>query len=170
MKQNKKIHGFKVPEDYFKGLETRFEDALKADSLPKKSGFEVPLCYFESFEPRLQEKLRFVATPDVKKPKVISFPYVKHLSYVAAVAAFALIIFTLMPKENTLDKQFDTLPFANIETYIEEGNLDYTSHEVAQILRDNNISAFSINNNNIQEETMADYLLENLDDNSLLNY
>ncbi|MAO09146.1 MAG: hypothetical protein CL596_10580 [Alteromonas sp.] len=152
-------HGFKTPKGYFEGLEEQLFAKVQEEKLPKDLGFKIPETYFETFEARLLTQI----PSEGKSVKVIPFYRTKWLKLGIAIAA-SLVLgwFILAPKSST------TLEVAEVENYIESHGLDMASFEIAQLLSEEEIDELIMESEFLSSESMEDYLLENLDDTTLL--
>jgi len=160
METNKNIHGFKTPPDYFESIEDRVFDSIRAEALPKNTGFKVPSGYFEQLDTVLVERV----IVKEKETKVISIFSRYRLGYVAAIAACAILLFSIFN-----DKQAETisnLDVALIESYIEEGSLDMDTYDVLALFDNEGIENLSLDNNLIDQDNLEDYLLESLDESA----
>lgn len=163
MKKENNIPDFKVPEDYFETFEERLFSKMAVESFPKAAGFRVPETYFEGLEERVCK------TVILEKPKKVIplFPK-KYFGYAATLAACLVIgfaIFTNNPDQSSLD----ALQLAAIDTYIEEGNLNLDLYDVTSYIEDADISNIDLDVEQFSESALKDYLLENLDAETIIN-
>ncbi|NND63479.1 MAG: hypothetical protein HKN48_09835 [Flavobacteriaceae bacterium] len=159
-KEKKYKHGFKTPEDYFENLEERLFTNLNSEQLPEKSGFGVPQGYFDTLEEKVMEKVKLEA-----QPKVVSIFRRKTFIYAASIAACAALVFTLYTPSTITG---DDIQLSEIEEYIESDQLDLDTYDIAQLLTDDDIEGLTLDEELFSEETLETYLLENIDDTSLL--
>lgn len=151
----KRESGFKVPENYFSGLDQQILDAVKLKEKASSHGFKIPKAYFETFDERLISELS-----EQKETKVISLLSWKKTLSIAAVAACLIFMFNLFLKPSeTLD--FESLELTSIESYLEDS--DYSSYELATVLFDENLLKDNFIDNAIEKEQLEDYLLETTD-------
>lgn len=160
METNNNKHGFKTPPEYFEGLDDRVFNSIHVEELPKNSGFEVPAGYFDQLEDVLLKKIK----NSEKETKVISLFSRYKLGYVAAIAACAVVLFSIFNREQ--QETVSNLDFALIESYIEEGSLDLEAYEVLALFDNEGIEDLSLNNNLIDQENLEDYLYENFDEST----
>jgi len=164
MKKNKKIAGFKTPENYFENFEMQLFNKIEGENLPKSAGFQVPENYFESLEQRVLNTV-----PASEKPKkVISLLPKKYFGYAAAIAACVVLGFTIFntnPSKSTLD----TLQISAIDNYIEEGNLNLDLYDLTSFIEDEDIIELDFKNKQFSDKAMENYILENLDEETLVN-
>lgn len=164
MKEKKHTHGFNTPKDYFETFEDGLFSKLKEDQLSNESGFAVPDGYFDQLEETLLERLK----TDSEPVKVVSLFSRKTILYGVAIAAcLALIITVALPKDPG-PGDFEDLQLSNIESYIDAGNLNWDSYDVAALMTDEELEAISLETELFSEESLEDYLLNNLDDSTLL--
>ena len=159
-KEDKYNHGFNAPDDYFEGFEERLFSKLKEAELPKKHGFDVPNGYFEDLEERI---LQNVAEENIVK--VIPLFKRKTFIYAVSVAACAALVFSIYTK-NTNEEI--PLRIADIEAYINGDAMDLDSYDIAQLLSEDELDNLTFENEIFSQENLEDYLLENLDDTTLL--
>jgi len=163
--ENKKnIHGFKAPEDYFKTFEERLFSKMEEGNLPKEAGFKVPDEYFSGLEASIMKKVN----ASEKQAKVIPLFQRRVLLYVASIAACVAILLLAVKTKNNLNGDFNEIQLTVLDDYIEDGNLDLDTYEVMAMLGDDEITAINIENDFFSEENLEEYLLENIDDNTLL--
>ncbi|MDT0556803.1 hypothetical protein [Patiriisocius hiemis] len=162
MKSNKYKHGFKVPSNYFDEFEEKLFNTLESQTLPKETGFKVPEGYFDSFDVSIPSK-----TIEVIETKVV--PLYKKPSFIvaASIAACIAIIFSVINFGNTTSS-IDTIDFASLESYIETGNLDIETYELEAMLDQEIIEDLSNTMVTFSDENLEDYLLNNIDDTTLL--
>ncbi|QNJ98498.1 hypothetical protein [Constantimarinum furrinae] len=162
MKRKHISSGFKVPESYFSDLEDRVLTQLETQSLPKTSGFKTPDGYFG----RMEEEVFTKAFQKEKQTKVISLFTRNHLYYAAGIAACIVLIVSIF--KNDPGTSVETINLAAIETYIEAGNADIDSYDVVALLTDEEFENLLIDTQLVSEESLQTYLMENIDDMSLL--
>lgn len=163
MKNKKQINAFQLPEDYFKDFEDRLFNKLNEETLPKQTGFKVPEGYFNQVEDQLFNSLS-KTKPD---SKVISIFSRKTLFYAASIAAITILIFSLINTKQTLIT-LDEIDIASIENYIDEGNININSYDITSFYTNEDLEKFANENEFISEQSLEDYLLENIEDTSLL--
>ena len=159
-KEGKYKHGLKAPDDYFEGFEERLFTKISEAALPGKSGLTVPEGYFDGLEEQIIQKV-----VQIKPVKVIPLYKRKAFIYVASVAAAAVLVFSIFTKGT--EEEF-LLEIADIEAYFEEGGMEYNSYDIAQLLSENDLDDLSAESATFTEESLEEYLLENLDDTTLL--
>ena len=157
MNENKDISHFSVPNGYFEDFEKNLFLKLQEEKFPKSTGFKVPQYYFESLEDRILKKI----TPEKKEVKVFNLFPKRYVAYAASVAAILLVSLLIINKQeiNGLEK----IDIAIIDRYINEGSLDLNIYEVYEFLEDENLSQNSINDIEISDTLLENYILENLD-------
>jgi len=164
MKDKKHKHGFKTPEDYFESFEERLFNKLSEGKLPEKSGFIAPEGYLDSFEDRLLKRIE----DEKSVTKVRPLFGKRTLMYAAAIAACAVLVFSVFNLQQTKSIQIQDLQLSSIENYIDEGNLELETYEVLALFEDEEVTNLALENNFFSEENLEEYLLENLDDTTLL--
>jgi hypothetical protein len=162
MDRNDIPHGFKVPDSYFSDLEDRLVTKLEEEALPESSGFKVPDGYFDELEERLATQL----FPKQRNPKIINLINRKRIYYVAGVAASVMLLVSIF--NNPGSGSLDSINLTAIEMYIEEGSADIDPYDVATLLTDEEFDNLLLESSLVSEESLESYLLENLDDTTLL--
>lgn len=161
MKNETKNKGFKTPKNYFNELESNLFGKIEEFSLPKEQGFKVPQDYFDTLDDKIINQVSF----SEKETKTIALFSKKTFWYAASIAACAMIIFSLINKPSTTIN-FQEIEFSSIENYIEEGNLNLHTEELASILIDEDIET-NLKTELFSDQEIENYLLENNSDNSL---
>ena len=164
VKDKKNIHGFKVPKNYFETFDDRLFDNMKRETLPKHSGFQVPEGYFTTVEDSIFKKINV----SEKTPKVISLFQKQTLLYIASIAACVVIIVSVVKTNTNSNIDIDDIELSHIDTYIEDGNIELYTDEVLAMLEYDEIVAIDFDYDLFSEQNLEEYLLENIDDNSLL--
>jgi len=157
--ENIKETGFKIPQNYFEEFEDALITELKLKETCADSGFKVPTNYFNTVEHNILNAVKETTTP-----KVIKLITWQKLSYVTAVAASLIIMFNIIFNNRTLD--INKIETASIENYIL--NEEFDTNDMATLFKDVDISVISLSNNNINSETLENYLLDNLEIEELL--
>ena len=165
MKDKRHIHGFSAPKDYFENFDEQLFQKIEEENLPKETGLSVPEGYMDSFEERLFD--RFNNSSEIPK-KVIPLFKNKKILYVASIAASLAIFFSVVNFDNDITKAFSELNTSIIEEYIDEGKLELDSYDIGALLSDEEMANLSLEGELYLEETLQEYLLENLDDTNLL--
>lgn len=164
MKKEKNIPDFKIPESYFETFEERLFIKISEENFPKSTGFKVSDGYFESLE---MQVLKTIETSG-KSQKVISLFPKKYYGYAASIAACLIIGFAVFnsTREN---ENLDALQMAAIENYIEEGNLNLDFYDVTTFINDEDIANLDLGKQRFSEASLKNYLLENMDENTLID-
>ncbi|GHC52968.1 hypothetical protein [Ulvibacter litoralis] len=171
MKNTKNIHGFKTPEGYFDSFEDDLFAKIASDELPKKTGFKTPEGYFDSLEEDIMAKVVVSEVKEetlVKEPKVLPLFRKQTLAYVAAIAACFILVFSLVNQKESVSDQVNKLQFAAVDTYIDDGNLAIDSYDVVSLLTDDDIDNLSYEDELFSEENLKEYLLDHINEETLL--
>ena len=163
MNDKKHSNGFNTPKDYFEGFEERLFSKISEDSLPKESGFKTPQGYFNQLDSVIIDSVN----ASTKQGKIIPLFGKRTFYYAAAIAACAMLIFTLTNSTNSINN-IDSIEISNIESYIEDGNLDFDYYDIASLLKDEDLNNINQESEYFSDEILEDYLLENIDDSSIL--
>ncbi|THD67446.1 hypothetical protein E7Z59_07230 [Robertkochia marina] len=152
-----KEDGFRIPENYFEGLEEKLRDrAALQDHIPKQEGFLIPEGYFENFEAELRNKI----SPGPGK--------VRHLSYLKrglGVAATILGLFFLSTifLNTEGDFSFDQVSTSDIEWLMEQGALEVPEIFLMEQAENMNLNDITMYTEPIKTSTLEEYLLEEMD-------
>ena len=158
--KNKHTHGFTTPKEYFESFDERLFDTLELENLPKESGFATPDGYFDTVEDKILEQLA-----EEKPAKVISLFKRKTFIYAASIAAcIALVTIFSGQDPDTIEN----LEFADIETYFDEEGIGFNSYELAQYLPEEELEELDLSSDLFSAENLESYLLETIDDTTLL--
>jgi len=160
-KENK----FTTPTGYFDNFNARLMDKIvKEESLiPKNDGFGVPDNYFTSLNAQLSKKL------NTEEPKVISLKLYKKFYYAAASIAAMLLLGFWLNQKNETKLNFEDLATTELDAYFEDNNLDISSYEIADYVSLENINLTDITEKNIEDNTILEYLDDNVDELDDLN-
>lgn len=158
---------FGIPEGYFEGFEASIEARLAEEELREianSPGFAVPQGYFGSVEQKVMEKL------DAPQTKVIPLFSRKTVYAAIAVAAAVVLAATIF---NSPATSGDGISFENIDTqtleeYINSDVIAYTDAELLDFVTEEELSSEFLLDEEISDESIENYLLENLDDIDLI--
>ena len=165
MKRSKHEHGFKTPDDYFKSLEDRLDSLIDQESLPANTGFKAPEGYFDALEDRILSRMDGAATPP-ETGRVIPLHQNRFVRIAVAVAAIVvLMIMVLRPDSSPVD-DFQNIDMAQIETYVEE-QMMWDEYDLVPLMEESELVELD-NPEMFDNEDLQEYLLENIDDTSLL--
>ncbi len=155
--------GFKIPDNYFDSVEDQLMDKINSEQLDdnKITGFKTPDDYFDSVEDNVFKQLN-----KDNKTKVVALFSRKNLMYLSGVAAAVLIMLSIFIKDKG-ETIFD-LDSEMVEAYFLEQ--DISSYELLALLTEEelyNIN-FEILNEVFKNETIEDYLLDNIEIEDIL--
>ncbi|MAN58661.1 MAG: hypothetical protein CMC08_02365 [Flavobacteriaceae bacterium] len=165
MKPNKPhTEGFKVPQHYFEEFDDRLYDQIDLPVLSGEAGFEVPENYFVAVERDILKALP--STENRIEKRVISL-YARWT--LAACAAAAVLLFVVIPSvmENSID--IERLSPIAIEGYIEDNQIEYDTYDLTPFLSESALSENIIDDELFSDANLADYLLEHIDETTLIN-
>ena len=162
VKKQKNIHGFKTPQDYFENFEAALLAKMEAEKLPKETGFTVPEGYFNELENKVLKRV----SQDENETKVVSLFSKKRVLGIVAIAASIALIVTLFNKPQAAS--FEDLQATTIADYFSEGNSDINSNDLIALLDDETITTLTLETELTSEENIENYLMDALDDNTLL--
>lgn len=163
MKDKKQYSGFNTPKNYFEDFEDRFFNKLSEDIIPKESGFTAPIEYFNQLDSSILKNTDTTVHPT----KVIQLFSKKTLAYAIAIAACATVIVSITNRNGTVNTIGNIEP-TSIESYIEEGNLEMDSYDIGSLLRDEELTNTISEKEYIPEDILEEYLLEQIEDASIL--
>lgn len=160
---NIKNTGFKVPKDYFEGIEDAVFSSLGEEHLKQvtnKVDLGIPEGYFDSFEDRVMAKI------NKPEPKVISLQTKRILYSVASIAAILVLYFTLY--NNAQPATLESLDTELVENYILDQNID--SYELASLLTEEELASLDISivEEDISDESLEEYILDNIELETIL--
>lgn len=163
MKTNKlhtiKNTGFKVPNDYFDGIEDAILSDIKLKEMVPESGYKLPDTYLDALDDTIFNKISAKETP-----KVISIFNRKNIIYISSAAAAILLLFNLFTLKNK--SAFDRLDTETVENYIMDENIG--SYEIVSLLLEENLLNEGFTELKIDEQTVETYILNNLDMENLI--
>lgn len=162
MKNKKHTSGFRIPKNYFEEFEDVLFTKLSERDIPSAPGFKVPEGYFENVEDKTFQRL----LPVKKEFSVISLSR-QNMVYIAGIAAVFILFFTLFNLYAPAHTDMNMLQLTTIESYIDEGNLDLNAYEITGLLGEE-ISSLDAGTHLFSEETLENYLLEDIDETLLL--
>ncbi len=148
-----KTHGFTIPENYFKTIESDFLKRLTVEEFPKESGFTTPKNYFKEVENTILPKI----TSKEKNGKVISIR-TKTYRFTSIAVAASILLFIGINYFSIKNKRFD---FDDITINEAEEWLNFTyqntdtnddflvAFEVSDF-EENELDDSSINNNDLE--------------------
>jgi len=147
--------GFKVPENYFEDFQEALLSELKLKESCANSGFKVPENYFETLDNKILK-----AVKDQKETKVIKLFNWKKIAYATPIAATVIIMLGILFNKNS-SLSIDKIETASIENYILTEELE--PNEMASLFSNEDLSEINFTNNNLNPETLEDFVLDNLD-------
>ncbi len=152
--KNNKLHkiknpGFKIPKDYFEGLDNIILNQAKLMDSVEETGFSVPDGYFENLDIRILSKTQ-------QEAKVISLFTKRSLAYAASFAA--ILVFSISILWNPWNNESD-LEIAEIEQYLLQQ--DVSEFDLASLLTEQDLIDENFIELDISEENLEAYLLEN---------
>jgi hypothetical protein len=140
---NIKNSGFKVPQDYFEGLEDSILNEAKLKSIVSDTGFKTPDGYFDNFEVTIE-----------KETKVISIFSKKNMLFVSSIAAAIVLFFSLNIFDNS-PLTFNDLDTTTVDNYI----LDETEiGELTPLFLNNELSETEFIDYSLSDEALDGYL------------
>ncbi|WP_047415640.1 hypothetical protein [Cellulophaga sp. Hel_I_12] len=162
---NKKLDGFKIPEDYLDNFTHKLMAKISEESSreTKRDGFKVPEAYFDALYTNIETKI------NSPSPKVIQLNPFKKYYYAAAVAA-VLLFFIGLNLNTTAEITFDDLAISDIESYFEDNDLDFSTYELAEMLPIDELEIKDIIDHQLNDENIIDYIDNSTDTFEELNF
>ena len=166
MKDIPKKNSFKTPPGYFEGLSDRILNELDARDqkrIPNKEGFTVPENYFDQVEKDILAKTLQKETPVI--------PLKNYRSFLYAAAAIAVIFVLVLGLEWNKNEplSFDDLAQMDITNYIESGDMELSSYEIAEVIPVANLEIGDFMDSSVNDDQILDYLEDTIDDLAELN-
>ena len=142
---------FEVPKNYFKTVEDKVIHTIKYNN--QKNVFSIPENYFETLEDSVFEKVK-------REPKTIRLKnrFVKTFIQLAAASLLLFITFQLFNDPSSTDLLVN-LEISEIESWIDNGDLELDSYEIAAIYENVDFDELEIN-----QQYNNEYLIEYLED------
>lgn len=157
MKKQNGITNFKTPEGYFETFEEELFSKISEIKLPKKNGFAIPKNYFENLEQRIA-----IPRDHLKKERnAIPLFSKKYFGYAAAIAICFSIGATFFTNQSP-ELAFDTLQWAAIDSYIEEGNLNLDLDDVTTMIENSTLSEIELQEQDLSQSDLENYLFDDL--------
>ena len=157
---------FQLPDNYFEqfGEELQAQIALeKALGGKVSTGFSTPEAYFENRTWQVTPISNAeVQETGEKSSKVVSMFTRKTLWSGLSIAAIAIIVISVL-NLTTDPTSFDTLDLADIENYMVNENLAFTTDELAVLLSEDAINTLTENTAILDDEQLIEYLEESTD-------
>ncbi len=163
MKEKHDKTHFEAPQGYFEEFEDRLMLRLMEESLPDSPGFAVPAAYMDNLDNSLLEK----AT--ASEGRMISLFSDRRIYYTVATAACLVLIFTLFRSVNGgTEITLADVPVNSVESFITQGESGIDTYDVLAFMNEEEINALTLESELISEESLEDYIIENLNETSLL--
>jgi hypothetical protein len=142
IENNKIKHPFKIPEDYFTGLEDAILSQTKLDSI-QKIAFKVDADYFDNLEKNILNKT--IGNQAIEKPKFSiwknsAFKYAASLLLTGTISVLVYFSIKTDPIEN--------LSSAEISSYLESETIQNKEFQMA--LEDMDVDITNATNTNIE--------------------
>ncbi len=149
--------GFKTPDSYFNSVEDKIMNAIQQENglnQVKEAGFKTPSNYFDTLEDVITNKIE-----TKNASKVIPLFNKRNVLYASSIAAAVLLLFNLF----TIDEEvtFDSLDLQTVENYIIDEGID--SYELVALLSEDHFLEIDFLQENITDEALENYLINNLD-------
>lgn len=162
---NKDNNPFGIPEGYFEGFEASIEARLAEEELREivnTPGFTIPADYLSSVEDSVLEQLPKPET------KVISLFSRKTLYAAVGVAAAVALAITIFNKPAITELDFAGIDTETLEEYIASDAIAFSDADLLDFVSEEDIENSLLDDQDISDETIESYLLENLDDLDLI--
>ncbi len=160
MKKNNKHTGFTTPNDYFETFEEKLFSKLENTS-PEKTGFKVPDNYFKNVEKSIIDKVN-----NEENTPIISLTNRNTLLIVASVAACLVLIFSVLKPTKSIS--INEIASSEIESYLSNHTTDFSENELLLLLNNEDITTLIDQTTSFNDQTLEEYLFDNLDNTTLL--
>ena len=142
---------FKTPGNYFNSIEDIVLAKLKAEVIQNKNDNQIPENYFETLETKVISEIKTA-------PKVISLK-TKLTKFIAPIAIAASLLLVFVLNNNSTTVSFESLAVTDIESWIDNGNIDIDALNMASIYPDIELDTkmYSVS---LTDEEVLDYLYE----------
>ncbi|MBW1295730.1 hypothetical protein [Aquimarina litoralis] len=156
--------GFTAPKGYLDNFEEQLlqklpkhkEETAVLDTIAKNS-FKTPDNYFNTLESKVLEQ----TVGSHKESKVISLFSRKNIVYVSGLAAMiAILISIALPSGSKIEDPFSSVEIADIQEYFDDGNVEFSDLEIAELLDEETSLANTFVDEEISEEELEDYLYD----------
>lgn len=150
---------FKTPDNYFDDIQNKVINTIKSDQ--NETTFSIPKDYFDGIEDAVFEKIN-------TSTKIIDFKsrFIKAFLPIAAAASLLLFItLQVFNKTESVDL-FAKMELTEFDNWIENGNMDVSSYEIAAVYQDIDFEELDLNQQ-YNDENLIDYL-DNIDVESLI--
>ena len=163
MKEKKgPIHGFSVPDGYFDRLEDQMDHYMDQAFIPEDHGMDTPEGYFEGMEDRIMEAWK----DEEEARKIIPLYRRRELHWISAIAAILLVTLLVMRPDTGSTDQIDQLSAIQMEDFLIE-EMEWDVYDLGDLMEDPDIEVLP-ESELFSGEELEKYLLEHLDDNTLL--
>ena len=163
MKEKKgPIHGFNVPDGYFDRLEDQLDHYMDQAFMPESHGMHTPEGYFEGMEDRIMEAWK----AEQKTGKIIPLYRRREVQWISAIAAVLLLTLMVLRPDTGSPDQIDQLSAIQMEDFLME-EMEWDVYELGDLMEDSEIEVLP-DSELFSGEELEQYLLEHLDDNTLL--
>ncbi|MAP54975.1 hypothetical protein [Altibacter sp.] len=156
-------HGFKAPKDYFDSLDARLFESIASEEIPKNTGFSMPNRYFETLDERIMESV--LHKEDVGKVRPLFNR--RFVVAVAGIAASLLLFFSLLQQSSLMSEGVEYIETTMLTQYIEE-DVDIDLYDVVAILENEDGPEVTFENSLFTKAAMEEYLLENVEETTLI--
>lgn len=171
--QHTRSSEYKLPEDYFKSFEKDLFEHIELEketpilsSINKSNSFKLPERYFETLDQKIEDRIQEVTKQ--KNTKTISLVSRSHLLYISGIAAMIAIVFAVTFYETQNPVSLDSLEINAIAEYIEEGNIEFNTEDIAAILDENSLDDELFESDEFSDEELIQYLSEKELDNEMI--
>ena len=140
---------FKTPKNYFETIEDKVITTVKSNE--QENNFSIPENYFETIEDRVFEKIN-------QEPKVINIKtkFVRTFLPIAAAASLLLFLTLKLSDNKSPQDHLANLESSEIENWINNGDLELNSFEIASVYEDENFDDLELNQ--LNDDKLVEYL------------
>ncbi|AOW19297.1 hypothetical protein [Urechidicola croceus] len=139
---------FSTPSNYFESIETKVYSKI---DLKNKNSFPIPKDYFETIEDKVFQKIK-------KETKIEKFQNTLLRKIIPIGIAASLLIYISLQLFKTKEQDFfANLEISEIENWIDNGNLEIDTYEIATIYEDIDFEDLELENQ-YSEDDLINYL------------
>ena len=164
MKKVNEHSGFNVPEGYFDTFTDRVFSKMEMEKVnsSENEDFKLPEGYFDTLTDKILLK--------VETEKEVPVRSLKRWYYAAASIAAILLMMLSFPWNKTANNNENILAITDIENYLELDGWGGSSYELTEMFLDNDLELSAIPDNQLDQESVIEYLSANIVDLEELNW
>lgn len=163
MKKKKPTHGFEVPPGYFDKIGDRMDSLMDEARFPEGTGYSTPDSYFDQLEDRVLEAWK----KEERSEKVISLYKRRSVQWISGIAAAILIsVMVINPQQADINSNLNTLTSSDMEEYLIQ-QMEWDVYDLGMLIGTEEANELP-DSEIFSTDELENYLIEQLDDNTLL--